>query len=84
MCSMCGKTPTSGNDALKKCAVCHQRTYCNKVCQRNDWKLKQGGHKGLCGKTTVLSLSQHVPSCVYAHRNPEVNENTLVELGNDS
>ncbi|WEW55536.1 hypothetical protein PRK78_000967 [Emydomyces testavorans] len=41
-CSNCNKAP--GPDAtLKKCARCHETSYCNKDCQKSHWK---NAHKG--------------------------------------
>ena len=42
VCAYC-KTP----GATKKCNGCRQRTYCNKRCQKNDWKTV---HREQCEK----------------------------------
>ena len=42
VCAYC-KTP----GATKKCEACEQRTYCNKKCQKKDWKAV---HRGQCMK----------------------------------
>ena len=45
-CGTCSKTEEELGAALLKCAKCHSVRYCNKECQRKDWKT----HKHCCGK----------------------------------
>ena len=78
MCSTCGSPPAKGRQLLK-CGACHQRTYCSKVCQKVDWKLKPGGHKGTCGKP--LASSRHDAVCVHAHNNVILNDENHVASG---
>jgi hypothetical protein len=80
MCSMCCTTTPPTNVGFKKCGACKNRYYCGKKCQIQDWK--QGGHKGLCGETiqsSDRSLSHH-PWCGYLHRNPLVDNTSLVVM----
>jgi len=40
VCWCCGKN--NGNEGLKKCTKCNIAKYCNRECQKNDWR---AGHK---------------------------------------
>mmetsp|Transcript_4852 Transcript_4852/g.8121 ORF Transcript_4852/g.8121 Transcript_4852/m.8121 type:complete len:131 (-) Transcript_4852:445-837(-) len=40
VCNYCGKA-----DAPSSCSACKRVSYCNRECQRADWKF---GHKNLC------------------------------------
>merc|ERR1712127_942748 len=42
VCAYCKKP-----GAMNKCEACLQRTYCNKKCQKKDWKIV---HRGQCKK----------------------------------
>ena len=80
MCSFCGiNTPPIGG--FKKCAgkngKCGMRIYCGRVCQRNDWKKRD---KKICENENI-KLNQHSSTCVYAYKNPEVNDNNFVDSG---
>jgi len=44
-CTVCGKTPESADAPLSKCGKCKSRWYCNKDCQRKDYRNK---HKANC------------------------------------
>eukprot|EP01083_Nonionella_stella_P054025 142735_1 len=50
VCEFCGKIPGKP----KRCSGCKQVSYCNAVCQRNDWKLL---HKKICNHIKYKSLS---------------------------
>jgi hypothetical protein len=45
-CSYCAKINNIKKQKLKVCGKCGQVKYCNKECQRSDWKK----HKLECGK----------------------------------
>ena len=44
-CAKCHKAPT--NVSLKRCAKCQNQWYCDRDCQKADWKL----HKTFCGSS---------------------------------
>jgi hypothetical protein len=45
-CANCS-TPSTTAHPLKRCGKCKDVNYCNKICQRTDWK----AHKSVCEKT---------------------------------
>jgi splicing suppressor protein 51 len=72
-CSTCGKTASeSGVATLNRCAQCKKTAYCNRDCQKEDWKT----HKKVCGKRAntgagnannhsapvLKNLEHHVPN----------------------
>jgi len=46
-CSNCGSTAKEIGAALMKCGGCSRVCYCNRDCQRSDWRY----HKRFCGST---------------------------------
>ncbi|KAF2820249.1 hypothetical protein CC86DRAFT_374458 [Ophiobolus disseminans] len=55
-CAACKKTAAAAKvDALKQCAKCHITLYCNRTCQRADWK----PHKKICSLSYVERNAEH-------------------------
>lgn len=88
MCSLCARPPPQSSTnqqpaTFKRCAKCKLRTYCNKKCQILDWKM--GGHKKFCQPTSGVNAHvnsfTHQPWCAYLDRDPEIDNNCLVETG---
>lgn len=75
MCSLCCRQEEAGG--FKKCGACKTRTYCSKKCQILDWKM--GGHKLWCGEEARPLLGVHQPWCAYLDRNPELDNECLVQ-----
>jgi len=62
-CSFCGKMLMSmlRNVKLMSCGVCKATHYCNRECQKKDWKLV---HKMICGPTSVIQDLETSQMCV--------------------
>ena len=59
-CFRCGAA-----GATASCVQCKVAIYCNKECQRLDWKSSTGafgGHKGLCARYKLLGRAMCVPA----------------------
>jgi len=54
VCNHCGYMAKKGE--LKCCGGCKKAWYCNKTCQRNDWK----GHKKVCARRTAKKKEEEV------------------------
>ena len=62
-CTSCGKVLMSmlRDVKLMSCAVCKVTHYCNRECQKKDWKLN---HKMMCGPTPVMQNLESAQMCV--------------------
>jgi hypothetical protein len=45
-------------DIVKKCGKCKKRIYCDKQCQKSDWK----SHKHWCGKSGEINIDYEIKS----------------------
>ncbi|KAI8930811.1 hypothetical protein NX059_011834 [Plenodomus lindquistii] len=52
-CAQCGKSP----DSLKQCIKCHSISYCNKDCQKANFKT----HKKVCASLAQEYTKTHEP-----------------------
>ena len=77
LCSWCSKSPALPEEKLSQCGACKSRMYCNKSCQREDWKA--GGHKKHCGKEPPST--QHKPNCPFCWRKPLLTDENIVMMG---
>mmetsp|Transcript_25342 Transcript_25342/g.31170 ORF Transcript_25342/g.31170 Transcript_25342/m.31170 type:complete len:249 (-) Transcript_25342:324-1070(-) len=80
MCTFCTKRPEDAATPFKRCGACKSRTYCDKKCQKLDWKTTLGNHKGCCG-ISIHKNPSHQPWCSYLDRNPELDEFSTVPTG---
>lgn len=76
MCSLCAMPEHLATSRFKKCGACKTRTYCSKKCQIQDWKI--GKHRQFCG-ALVHGNTKHQPFCAYLDRNPQLDNDCLVE-----
>lgn len=63
LCGSCGTMLMSKlrNVKLMSCGVCKVTHYCNRECQKKDWKL---AHKMICGTTSVMKNLETSQICV--------------------
>jgi len=62
-CHSCGQILVSMNRDVKlmSCGVCKKAHYCNRECQKRDWKL---GHKLVCSATPIIKNLEVSELCV--------------------
>ena len=54
-CTYCGKAHNPPTTKLNFCKGCRSAYYCCKEHQILDWKMKENGHKDLCGQLKGLN-----------------------------
>jgi AMMECR1 domain-containing protein len=62
---------TKAKEELNTCARCKKAKYCNKACQKKDWKF----HKLSCEVTTETEEAKHVEEVGGDKDMSDVNEN---------
>ena len=93
-CAFCYKQPSTSTSSsederqedesfLKTCSKCHNRQYCSRKCQADDWRT--GHHKLFCGKVGEVGVDYEIRPVdskglgVFAKRHFQRNDTILVE-----